>query len=421
MPSVVKEYYLELNEIVFQLIMIVFSCTALTSIYFPLAVISVVTSLIIVYLPFCIKPLLQKKREESLDSMKAYNNKLSDLVFGYYEIRMNQMGTAIRRIVRMASDKNVKKELSFSKTRAVSDIVIGLVSFAGAFLVIAIGGYQVYRGNMDIGSLFAAIQLSDLLASPVIGIADSLNSVVAANKIRRNLAEYCAEQKDKDDKICLQQPIETIALKHINLSYENKQIMKDASLSFEKNKKYLIIGKNGSGKSTLIHLIAGDIDTKAATVSGRVLVNGVNREQIDEESFFRQIAVVPQTPYIFKGTVQDNIFLFQKSRLKEAATLLDGLWEEDMKRLLESTRKLADENEKVSGGEKQKIALLRALLREPGWLILDESTAAMDKKSKEAVNRYICGRKDLTVIHISHDYNEDMIAGYDRVINIEEL
>ena len=421
MPSVVKEYYLEWNEIVFQLIMIIFSGMALTGIYFPLAIISVATSLIIVCLPFCFKPLLQKKREESLESMKAYNNKLSDLVFGYSEIRLNQMGTAIRQIVRLASDKNVKKEEAFSKTRAFSDIVIGLVSFAGSFLVIAIGGYQVYRGSMDLGSLFAAIQLSDLLASPVIGISDSLNSVVAANKIRNNLTEYCAEPEERGEKIRLQQPIKTIALEHINLSYENKQIMKDVSLSFERNKKYLIIGKNGSGKSTLIHLIAGDLDTKAATVDGRVLINGVDRGLIDEENLFRQLAVVSQTPYIFKGTVQNNIFLFQEPKPEEATALLDGLQEEDMKRLLESTRALSDENEKISGGEKQKIAMLRALLKKPGWLILDESTAAMDRRSKEAVNRYICSRKDLTVIHISHDYNEDMMANYDKVIDIEEI
>lgn len=421
MPSVIEEYYLEWNEIVFQLIMIAFSCMALTSIYLPLTLISVATSLIIVYLPFCFKSLLQEKREKSLESLKAYNNRLGDLVFGYSEIRINRIQNEIQQLVRRISDKNVKKELAFSKTRAVSDIVIGLVSFMGSFLVIAIGGYQVYQGKMNIGSLFAAIQLSDLLASPVIGISDSLNSVVAANKIRSNLAVYCMDQEEKEEKIRLQQEIETIALEHVNLSYEEKQIMRDVSLTFERNKKYLVIGKNGSGKSTLVHLITGDLDSKAAALSGQVLVNGVNRERIDEDSFFGQVAVVSQTPYLFQGTARDNIFLFQEPREEEMDVLLDGLRQKDMRKILESARTLSDENEKISGGEKQKIAVLRALLKKPNWIILDESTAAMDKKSKEAVNRYLCGRKELTVIHISHDYTEDMAAEYDEVINIEDL
>ena len=424
-PVVVEDYYLKITNIIFQLLSILFSCTVLTRIYFPLAIVSAATSILIAVIPFLFKTRLQTRREKSLDSIGAFNVKFSDVVFGHSEIRIQQIGTAIRRIVSLASEDSAKKEFDYERTQSYSEIVIGCVSFLGTFLIIALGGIQVYLGNLDVGSMFAAYQLSDQLVGPVLGISTALNTVVASSRIREKLAGFVETKEVPQEETLPAQPgingkeLQTIEISDLTLKRGERYIFRNYSCKFEKNRKYLVVGQNGSGKSTLMHLIAGDFAGKNAEISGQIKINGVDRKLVPDREFFGEVTILSQVPYLFSGTAEENLTLFGTLDMKEMKTL-SALSNDTLQKLFDGRREISNESNEISNGEREKIALLRALMKHSKWLILDEATAALDKKSKKDFEEYLLGREDLTVIHISHTCGEEDMDRYDEVLRIGE-
>ena len=422
-PVVVEDYYLKITNIIFQLLSILFSCTVLTRIYFPLAIVSAATSILIAVIPFLFKTRLQTRREKSLDSIGAFNVKFSDVVFGHSEIRIQQIGTAIRRIVSLASEDSAKKEFDYERTQSYSEIVIGCVSFLGTFLIIALGGIQVYLGNLDVGSMFAAYQLSDQLVGPVLGISTALNTVVASSRIREKLAGFVGTKEIPQEETLPAQPgingkeLQTIEISDLTLKRGERYIFRNYSCKFQKNRKYLVVGQNGSGKSTLMHLIAGDFAGKNAEISGQIKVNGVDRKLVPDREFFGEVTILSQVPYLFSGTAEENLTLFGTLDMKEMKTL-SALSNDTLQKLFDEHREVSNESNEISNGEREKIALLRALMKHSKWLILDEATAALDKKSKRDFEEYLLSREDLTVIHISHTCGEEDMDRYDEILRI---
>jgi ABC-type multidrug transport system fused ATPase/permease subunit len=148
------------------------------------------------------------------------------------------------------------------------------------------------------------------------------------------------------------------------------------------------------------------------------LVNGRERKDIFDGDFFRELTIISQVPYLFSGTVKNNLTLFdglKTEKLKEIPLVT-----EEMTGLLEDDRFVSNESAHISSGEREKMAIIRALLKESRWLILDEATAALDRQSKKMFEEYLLKRKDLTVIHISHTYREEDKENYDEVIRIGE-
>lgn len=317
----------------------------------------------------------------------------------------------------LASHKSEKSEFAYEKVQAYSEIVMGFISFMGTFLIITLGGYQVHEGKLNVGSLFAAIQLSDQLIMPILGISTSLNSIISTRKVKAKLFTYASVEEKKSSADLGE--LQSISIEHMTLNFGDRYIFKNYTKCFEKNKKYLIIGQNGSGKSTLIHAIVNSLDTKAATFTGTIRMNGKKQEDVSDEDLFRNLTIVSQVPYMFSGTVKDNITLFGKEDVKNLSNYSmlvdDSFW-----KLIDDDRDISNESTHISNGEREKIALLRALMRQNSWLILDEATAALDKKSKQIFEKYILGRDDMTVLHISHNFQEEDAKMYDEIIVIGE-
>lgn len=164
-----------------------------------------------------------------------------------------------------------------------------------------------------------------------------------------------------------------------------------------------IIGKSGSGKTTLLHAIAGLLPLS----SGAVLVNGVPREQIDERSWFDQLSYISQNPYLFAGTIKENIAI---GASRETAD--DEIWEAaskagigemvgSLKHGLET--RVGEAGRGLSGGEKQRIALARAFLKQPSIILFDEPTTGLDLQTEKILQQSIAELgKQATVITVAH-------------------
>jgi len=253
------------------------------------------------------------------------------------------------------------------------------------------------------GQLISSIFLSTLLASPLVKITEGYHQISSTSELRKKYKEMVTNSKSinnkghisfEDYKQCLIKPDNSKKIYYDyydkQIGYDNKVLMNDVKLTMFFGKHYLLIGDNGTGKSTLARQIFLDFKRQGY------------------KAFF-----IDQFAPISKGTVRDNINW-------------SGADEKDIKHLMgifELDKNLRDHIERngvnLSGGEKQKILLIRNLLAKPDILILDESLRMIDKKSKKHILEYITSLNDVTILYISHKLNKDEINLFDGIYLIQ--
>jgi ATP-binding cassette, subfamily B, bacterial MsbA len=204
----------------------------------------------------------------------------------------------------------------------------------------------------------------------------------------------------------------------VDFGYNDKKlVLQNITLTIERGKMTALVGKSGSGKTTLADLIARFYDP----TEGQIFVDGLDLRMLDINSLRNQMAVVSQDTFIFSASVRENIAYGMldatDAEIREAARLANALdFIEKMPGGLDA--KLGERGVNLSGGEKQRIAIARALLRNPEILILDEATAALDTVSErliqESIEKLAVGR---TVIAIAHRLST--IVKADKVVVME--
>jgi ABC-type multidrug transport system fused ATPase/permease subunit len=196
----------------------------------------------------------------------------------------------------------------------------------------------------------------------------------------------------------------------VNLSFEDvsyryvadRAALADLSFEVERGEAIGIIGPSGSGKSTLIQLLL----RLRHPDSGRYLVGGVDAREIDDESWFSQVAFVPQDCRVFDATIRENIRFFRNDATDaevEAAAVRAHVHDEIMAMPDGYDTVLGSRGGALSGGQRQRVAIARALVRRPSLLVLDEPTSALDMRSESLVHETFTKLKgDVTLFVIAH-------------------
>ena len=192
-----------------------------------------------------------------------------------------------------------------------------------------------------------------------------------------------------------------------NDAHESKSAFIHLNFAIHKGEKIAICGKNGSGKTTLIKIIASLLHD----YSGTLCINGLDFHDISYHSFRKLIANAPQTPFLFKGTVKENIILSNEwEDTEKADQIMRQLHIEHL-----ADRQVSMANNNLSGGEKQKISIARCLFRDTDVLILDEPTNTLDVQTLDWMHNFI-ENTDKTLLYISHD--EAFTALADNIIRL---
>jgi ATP-binding cassette subfamily B protein len=201
-------------------------------------------------------------------------------------------------------------------------------------------------------------------------------------------------------------------------SAECESALRDLNLEVPAGETIAVVGASGSGKSTLLNLLVGLV----APTSGQVLLDGRDMRTLDLRTYRQHLAIVPQEPLLFRGSVRDNITYGRPDHSDEAvhnALVAANAWD-FVQRLPEGlATSLGDRGARLSGGQKQRIAIARALIRDPRVLVLDEATSALDASSeelvKDALARLMKGRTCFIVAH-----RLTTVRSADRIVVLDE-
>ena len=283
---------------------------------------------------------------------------------------------------------------------------VGMMAAIAQIEVLCLGGYLVIKGHLSLGTLLAAISLAPSVLQPVNQLSQTTQNAQAAAGSMSRIQELLDEPPgivDRPDAIELDVLRDEIVLEDVTLAYgPGRPALDSTSLRIPIGAHVAFVGPSGAGKTSLLNLLLRFYDP----TSGRVLVDGHDMRDVSVESLRRQFGVILQDTFIFNTTVRANIAFGRPDATDEqvvAAAEAAQLHEFIAGLPAGYETVLGDRGVRMSGGQRQRLAIARALLRDPTVLILDEATSALDARTEADLRRSLAdagaGR---TVVSISH-------------------
>lgn len=349
-----------------------------------------------------------KKQEELTKFTK-------DLLNGFNLIKEYKVECNIKK---KYNEKNEDVEFGRYKYNFALGIIMGISMFLGYiifFTVIIVGLMLSVNNSITVGTLIACVNLSNGLVNPVM---NGLQQIFRIKSIKGVANKFdIKEESVRNRNIEINQPIRKIELKNVSYNYGNDRGIRNINLTFERGKKYLLVGTSGSGKSTILKLLAGYYDD----FDGEILINDIDIRKIQEDSLSKVSAIVNQDSFLFDGTIEENIRFFQHVDEKWIDQAIEQAKLQDVINRYHDNIKVdvGEDGNKISGGEKQRIALARALARKSEVLLLDEATSNLDNGLSGLIEKNILETKKM-VVSISHRINKEVSLNYDKIIAINE-
>ena len=390
----------------------------------PLVWVSIATIFIAIsfswYMQKPIKEIIEKSAKEDQIKLTVMN----ETVAGLEIIKSVRGESRMKKQFENALNQTVYYN---EKSQHLSQIVSYFTAFISQLSSICIVVYGVFlasENELTMGAIIAAMMLNSRVVGPISQVASLIIRYDRTLLSLDNINQIMEMEREKDDKVYLSRPYLNgdIEFKNVTFAYkdQNFDALKEINLTIKQGEKIAIIGKIGSGKSTLAKLIM-NIYTPT---NGSVMIDKTDVRQIDVVDLRKAVGYVPQEPFLFLGSIKDNITIGSNFASDEdllEAGKITGLTEFLGKRDAGFDLLVGERGDGLSGGEKQSITLARALISKPNFLILDEPTNAMDLQTEQKFIQNMETSqisKDKTLIIMTHKMS--ILKLVDRVIILHD-
>ncbi len=381
------------------------------------------TILVLLFIPIkcIIMKYFAKKRKQLIDNFIHENQKYAgwfgDTVGGIREVKLFGIFDDKHKEF---SDKQMqvinsqKKVYLLSQWNSTIDTILVRILTT---LIYIVGANMVFNMQLSVGNVFAFITYSAYVTGPIsaiLNIGYLLSGVIPSTKRYYEFMELDEEVANADAVVLPKYG--DIELQKISFSYDKeKMVLKDISLLIPQGSKIAFIGKNGSGKSTIIDLLLRMYEP----TEGRILLSGSNIADMELEKYRNMISVVSQDIYMFNDTIRNNICLYRQVEDKKVLDICEDSGLMDFITEVSLDYQVGQNGTRLSGGQKQKIALARALLYNRPIVVFDEATSSTDEYSEQQINSLLHTKlKDKTVIVVTHRIN--ILNEMDQIVELDD-
>ncbi|CEK37888.1 ABC transporter ATP-binding protein [Paraclostridium sordellii] len=364
------------------------------------------------------KNLIIQKNEYS-KSLEDITSITKDLFSGFEVIKCFNITKKMNKIF---IDNSLKVENAKRKSSILEALIKGFsLSFSVTIYlgVLILGGYLICKKNISVGTAIIIIQLSTHIVGPVKTSISLINQIKSVTLISHKIKTILDSPNQNLENESLEDFKQCINVENVKFSYSKDRLALDnINLTFEKNKKYAIVGESGCGKSTLIKMIM----RYYTKYEGNIVIDNKNLNSIYSSDLYKNISMIQQNVFMFDDSIKENIKLFSNHSDDEVIKSCDraglmGL----INRLGNGIDSLVGENgNRLSGGEKQRVAIARALINKAKVLILDESTSALDNETAYNLEKSLLELKDLTMIVVTHKLIKSLLISYDEIIVMKD-
>ncbi len=352
-----------------------------------------------------------KMHAKNYSRRRSLNSLISDVLNGMRVVKVFSREEDEKRRFEKRSRASAETSVEIGIKGANTFPFIFFLLKIGSYIVWAVGGIAVMRLNnggqgMDYGTLMSFVAYFSMIFGPIEFLADvsnwwseCLNALHRLFQISDAIPEVC----DKEGAVSLDNMKGDIEFTNVNFSYaDTRRIIENVSFDVKAGHTLGIVGHTGAGKSTIVNLLARLYDVE----SGSIKIDGVDVRDCTVESLRKNLAIVSQETYLFRGSLLDNIRYARPDATYEevvAAAKMAGAHSFIIKYPDGYDTQIGFGRKELSGGEKQRVSIARAILKDPRILILDEATSAMDTQTErqisEALSRLTVGRTTIIIAH----------------------
>ena len=365
---------------------------------------------ITIFINSIFKNSLKKNQMNYLDSMKQWLYSIKNLCRCFSDIKILNLEKVFCDGLDIENKNLEQRTLKNNGFIKILTSINSFISQAMFFLTLLFGIVLIHYNRLTVGQLLGIAQASNMVILPIVNYANLRNMIQSSKPVLQKLLDdsVCYEENEP---IIFDEQIHDIKIKHLSYSYGARQILDLNNLVIDQGKKYLVIGKSGDGKSTFL-----DILTKQKKADG-IYVNDTDLKDIQFSAYADKFSYVNQNNDLLPFSFEQNITLgkeMSKYSLKDLVTIFN------LESIFDKERDNLDfEHLNLSGGEKQRICLARAMYRNKKWLFLDEAFSAIDKTNSDRIHQFILSNPDLTVLSIEHKVTKETVSLYDKVLLFE--
>ena len=342
----------------------------------------------------------------SQQKMGELNGRLQDNLSGIHEIQAFGREEYETGRINEKNFEHVKAMLQALKVSAVFHPSVEFISSIGTIPVVAFGGYLAYSEGLQVEDIVAFLLYLSLFYQPITGLANLVEnmqqSLAGAERVI-TILDAPSQIKDRPDAKPIENVKGEITFDHVSFSYvDGIPVLNDVSFTCKPGEMLALVGPTGVGKTTITELLSRFYEPD----SGRILIDGIDIQDVTIESLRLNISTVLQDTFLFNGTIAENISYARPEatmeEIKEAARTANI--DKEIEAMPDGYDTLTGERGvKLSGGQKQRIAIARAVLRRSPIIVLDEATAAVDVETEQQIRNAInslSGKR--TIIAIAH-------------------
>ncbi|MBS7653064.1 ABC transporter ATP-binding protein [Candidatus Bathyarchaeota archaeon] len=355
-------------------------------------------------------------------TIASVSAKIEESVSGMKEIQAYSREKATQSEFLRANISNMEANVEASRVMSAFWPAVGIFSALGQSLVLLFGGMAIMRGEVTIGTLFGLMSYIERFFMPIQDLSmfwNNVQSAMAAAERVFNLLDVEEEVEEKPGAIRLDRIEGRISFENVTFGYDpDRPVLKNITFTIEPKKTVALVGPTGAGKTTMANLIYRFYSPQ----EGRITIDGYDIRDLDLRSLRSQMAIVLQDPFLFTGTVKENIRYGRPWASDEeviAAAKAVGAHEfiEALPEGYETD--VRERGGRLSIGQRQLICLARALLADPRILIMDEATSSIDPYTeliiKKALEKVLKDRTSIVIAHrLSTVRNADVIVVLDE-------
>ena len=381
-----------------------------------LSLIALISIPILVALTLIITPVYRKKLNKQFEATAENQSFLVESITGISTVKTLALEETFRRRWNDILGHYVKTVFTVNNIANIANSFGGFIQEVGTLLILWAGAHFVMNNEMTVGQLIAFQMLSGQVSGPIlrlVGVWQQFQQVRVSIDRIGDIINLPSEFSHGSSNAIIQRGDITFDDVHFKYNPDGPEVLKGIKLSIQNGATVGIVGPSGSGKSTLAKLLQNIYEPD----KGTVMIDGVDIKTYDKAFYRKQIGSVLQENFLFHGTIRENIRIgnpgASDSEVEQAARMSGALtFISKMKDGLDTM--IEERGESLSGGQKQKIAISRALLSNPKIMVFDEATSALDAFSErevmEQVNKLREGRTVLLITHrLSSVRNTDMI------------
>lgn len=409
-----EKYLKKIFDFVQDVLMLV-SSLALMIYYSPLLT---VIALIISVLPMACSILtangIATREEQVSKSNESYTALTKDVLNGVSVIKSFKADQeVINRYQNQSMELEHTKNLREKTMTTVS--ALGTISSLGTQLgVMLVGAWMVnaHVGVITAGMVLAFTNLMNGVLQPIASLPQMLGEMKGAKKLISKMADYMSNAKEDSGEI-IDDSIKSVVLSDVSYSYDaDHKVLKNVNLTLQAGKSYAIVGSSGAGKSSLINLLMGYYKD----YEGSVKLNNHELSNVSKSSLYDKTTLMQQSVFMFDASILDNITLFKPFPNAEVNRVIHLAGLDDLIAAKGKDYQCGENGSHLSGGEKQRIAIARSLLKKSEILLVDEATSALDNETSANVTQSILDLQRILRLVVTHRLDANSLKQYDEIL-----